>query len=73
MSVPAAIAGLLVLSALAQKEPPPIGGQPKPFVFPKQDTYLLPNGMQVTLVQYGAVPKVAMQVIVRTGADKRKA
>ena len=57
----------------SQKETPPAGGQPKPFVFPKQDTYALPNGMKVTLVQYGAVPKVAIQAVVRVGSlNERK-
>lgn len=50
-----------------QKEAPPAGGQPKPFVFPKSNDYTLPNGMKVSLVQYGAVPKVAMQAVVYTG------
>ena len=59
--------------AFAQKETPPAGGQPKAFVFPKADTYALPNGMKVTLVQYGAVPKVAMQAIVRAGTLNEKA
>jgi len=59
-------------SVLAQKETPPAGGQPKPFVFPKQETYTLPNGMRVTLVQYGSVPKVAVQAIVRTGTINEK-
>jgi predicted Zn-dependent peptidase len=59
-------------SVLAQKQTPPPGGQPKPFVFPKQDNYTLPNGMQVTLVQYGAVPKVAVQAIVRAGHINEK-
>lgn len=58
---------LAAMSGIAQKEVPPAGGQPKPFVFPKADTYTLANGMKVTLVQYGAVPKVAMQTIVRAG------
>jgi predicted Zn-dependent peptidase len=57
----------------AQKQAPPPGGQPKPFVFPKQDTYQLPNGMRVTLVQYGAVPKVAIQAIVHAGHINEKA
>ncbi len=52
---------------LAQKETPPAGGQPKPFVFPKQETYTLKNGMRVTLVPYGSVPKVAVQAVVRAG------
>ncbi|MGE3467357.1 MAG: M16 family metallopeptidase, partial [Pyrinomonadaceae bacterium] len=54
--------------AVAQKETPPAGGQPKPFVFPAQETYSLSNGMHVTLVQYGSVPKVAMQAVVRVGS-----
>lgn len=63
---------LVVSSVFAQKETPPSGGQPKAFVFPKQDTYTLPNGMKVTLVQYGAVPKVAMQAVVRAGTLNEK-
>ena len=69
----AVIVFLTAMTATAQKETPPPGGQPKPFVFPKQDNYTLPNGMQVTLVQYGAVPKVAMQAIVRAGRINEKA
>lgn len=64
-------AGILfsfTLATFAQKETPPAGGQPKPFVFPKQDTYTLDNGMKVTLVQYGSVPKVAMQTVIRAGS-----
>src|SRR5687768_1418158 len=64
---------LVAMTALAQKETPPAGGQPKAFVFPKTDTYALPNGMKVTLVQYGSVPKVAMQAIVRAGTLNEKA
>jgi predicted Zn-dependent peptidase len=61
------------LAAFAQqKETPPPGGQPKPFVFPKQETYQLPNGMKVTLVQYGTIPKVAMQAIVQAGGLNEK-
>ena len=56
-----------VINAIAQKETPPVGGQPKPFVFPKQDVYTLPNGLKVTLVQYGSVPKVAVQATIYAG------
>ncbi len=51
----------------AQKETPPVGGQPKPFVFPQQEVYTLPNGLKVTLVQYGSVPKVAFQATIYAG------
>lgn len=66
--VSAVLLSLVAFSALAQKETPPSGGQPKPFVFPKQETYTLGNGMKVTLVQYGSIPKVAMQAVVRAGS-----
>jgi zinc protease len=71
--ISALILAFAAFSAFAQKETPPPGGQPKPFVFPKQDNFTLPNGMQVTLVQYGAVPKVAMQAIVHAGHINEKA
>ena len=73
LGVSAIIFALLSISAFAQKETPPVGGQPKAFVFPKQDTYTLGNGMKVTLVQYGAVPKVAMQTVIRGGSLNEKA
>jgi zinc protease len=63
---------VFALSAFAQKETPPVGGQPKPFVFPKQETYSLKNGMKVTLVPYGSVPKVAVQAFVRAGSLNEK-
>src|SRR5215813_4936931 len=66
------VLALLSFTTFAQKETPPPGGQPKPFVFPKQETYQLPNGMKVTLVQYGTIPKVAMQAIIRAGGLNEK-
>lgn len=72
LCVSAVMIALMPLATLAQKETPPVGGQPKSFVFPKQDTYTLSNGMKVTLVQYGAVPKVAMQAVVRAGTLNEK-
>src|SRR5687767_7145115 len=73
LCVSAVIITLAAVSSFAQKETAPAGGQPKAFVFPKQDTYTLSNGMKVTLVQYGSVPKVAMQTIVRAGTLNEKA
>lgn len=58
---------VLAVTSFAQKEAPPSGGQPKPFVFPKTDDLVLPNGMKVTLVQYGSVPKVAFQAVIYSG------
>jgi zinc protease len=53
--------------ALAQKQTPPAGGPPKAFTVPAHETYSLPNGMQVTLIPYGNVPKVTVSVALRTG------
>src|SRR5262249_26366091 len=55
------------LPALAQKQTPPPGGSPKPFVLPQKQTFSLPNGLQVTMVPYGSIPKVMIDVTVRAG------
>ena len=52
----------------AQNETPPAGGTPKPFVFPEQQTFTLDNGMMVTLVEYGSIPKVSFELVLRTGS-----
>src|SRR5947208_16608092 len=66
---------VLVLSMLAaplaqaqQKEKPPEGGTPKAFTLPPKQTFTLKNGMQVTLVPYGTVPKETDSAIVRAGS-----
>lgn len=57
-----------IVTGFGQKETPPPGGSPKPFVFPKQENFTLDNGLKVTLVQYGSIPKVAVQAVVRAGS-----
>lgn len=54
-------------SAFAQKQPPPEGGPPKAFTLPASETYSLPNGMKVTLVPYGIIPKAAISVAIDSG------
>lgn len=51
----------------APKQAPPAGGPPKPFTVPAHETYTLPNGMQVTLVPYGNLPKVSVSLAIRAG------
>src|SRR5215475_4822056 len=53
--------------AAQQKQAPPAGGPPKPFNVPAHESYTLPNGMKVTLVPYGNLPKVTLSLVVRTG------
>src|SRR5215813_4727730 len=51
----------------AQKQTPPAGSAPKAFTVPAHESYTLPNGMQVTLVPYGNLPKVTLSLAIRTG------
>jgi predicted Zn-dependent peptidase len=50
------------------KETPPQGPPPKPFHLPAAADFSLPNGMRVTIVPYGIVPKVAVRAVVAAGA-----
>lgn len=52
---------------LAQKQAPPEGGTPKDFKLPARENKTLDNGLTSTLVQFGAVPKVNVSVIIKTG------
>src|SRR5215510_5291385 len=63
----AAIALCTLPLAAQEKQAPPPGGPPKPFNVPAHESYALPNGMKVTLVPYGNLPKVALSLVVRTG------
>ena len=58
---------LTAISASAQKQAPPQGSAPKPFTLPAHETYSLPNGMKVTLVPYGNLPKVTVSLVVNSG------
>jgi zinc protease len=57
----------VVTPAGAQKQTPPVGGPPKPFTVPAHETYALPNGMKVTLIPYGNVPKATLFLSIETG------
>lgn len=78
MRIPAlSILGLMILvvGAVAQngKQSPPAGAPPKPFRLPHFEKFTLPNGLQVTMVPYGAIPKVAISVAVRSGTINESA
>jgi predicted Zn-dependent peptidase len=53
--------------AQTQKQTPPEGGKPKDFKLPEKKVEKLSNGLSSTLVQYGAIPKVNINVIIKTG------
>jgi zinc protease len=53
---------------VAQKQTPPEGAPPKAFTVPAHETYALPNGMKVTLVPYGIIPKVTVSMALDAGS-----
>lgn len=65
------VLGLAVaLPLLAQapaKEAPPAPGPAKPFALPQPQRFTLDNGLRVTFVPYGSVPKVVVRLAVRAG------
>jgi zinc protease len=63
----AALVLALAPAARADKESPPPPAQPKGFSVPKPKAFTLDNGMAVTLVHYGAVPKVSVRLAILTG------
>ena len=60
---------LVAVPALAQTFPstPPEPGPPVPFTLPEGRSFTLDNGVEVTLVPYGAVPKATVRAVVRVG------
>ena len=71
------LAGALTLAAggpaAAQKETPPPVGTPKDFKLPAKREFTLPNGLEVTLVPFGTVPKASISLAVRTGRIDQQA
>jgi|SRR5208337_813621 len=58
---------LAIAPAVAQKQTPPEGGPPKAFTVPANETYALANGLKVTLIPYGIIPKTAISLAVDAG------
>jgi predicted Zn-dependent peptidase len=64
----AVVAAALPAPAAAQaKQPPPAPGTPKNLKLAAKRTFRLDNGLEVTLVPFGAVPKTYVSLGVRTG------
>lgn len=54
--------------ATGQRQSPPEGGTPKDFSLPTKTTFSLENGLSVTMVPFGSIPRVAIRAVVNTGA-----
>ncbi len=63
----AALLGLLSAGAGFAADAPPPAGPPRDFALPQKTTFVLDNGMKVTMVPFGQLPKVSMVLRVRTG------
>ena len=64
---------IISIALHAQKQTPPVGGTPKNFILPAKETKLLENGIKATFVEYGAIPKVNISLIIKTGNIHEKA
>jgi zinc protease len=62
--------GLLLALASADalaRETPPAPGEPHEFRLPAKETVALDNGLRMTFIDYGTVPKATILAVVRTG------
>ncbi|AEI62054.1 M16 family metallopeptidase [Corallococcus macrosporus] len=74
------VLGMLSAPALAAapapartREAPPAPQAPKPFKVPVRTEFKLDNGLEVSLLPYGDMPKVAIQLAIDTGNIHEKA
>ena len=63
----AVMCAALVAPVSAQKQDPPAPGTPKDFTLPAPTRVTLPNGLKITMVQYGAIPKAQVVLSVAAG------
>ena len=62
------LAALAAATAIAEgRELPPAPGPPHEFRLPAKETLRLDNGLEITFIDYGSVPKVTLLAVVRTG------
>jgi zinc protease len=63
------VSALVILSLAPQstQQKPPSAGAPKDFVLPAARRFTLTNGLPVTMVPFGQVPKVAIRLVVAAG------
>ncbi len=64
LSLTALLTASIAIAAQGQKEQPPAPGTAKDFVIPKPARFTLANGLPVTMVPFGNVPKVTVRLVV---------
>ncbi|MCU0977155.1 MAG: insulinase family protein [Steroidobacteraceae bacterium] len=63
----AVLVGAIVALPASAGETPPAPGTPRDFALPGRETLQLDNGLSITFIDYGRVPKVTLLAAVRTG------
>ena len=63
----AALLGASFPALAQQKQTPPPGSAPHDFALPAKQEVTLPNGLRATLVPYGEIPKVTVELVVQAG------
>ena len=63
----AALLGVALMPLAAASETPPPPGTPRDFSLPAKETIRLDNGLAITFVDYGSIPKTTVLAVVRTG------
>jgi len=58
---------LTFVAAAVDREQPPALGKPRDFTLPARETVKLANGLSLTFIDYGTVPKMTVFAVVRTG------
>ena len=61
------LAAIFLSTGMKAQTEQPLPGNPKNFVLPEIKTFKLDNGLSVTLVPYGQLPKVTVNLIIRAG------
>jgi predicted Zn-dependent peptidase len=61
------VTSLSLSLGVVAKETPPAGATPKDFKLTQTDSIVLENGLKVTFVPYGKIPKVTLRLITKTG------
>ena len=68
-----AAASLAMPAFVSAQQLPPAPGTPRDFVLPATRSFSLENGLGVTLIPYGAVPKTTLSLVIRSGNAHEKA
>lgn len=65
--IAAAVLGATLCAGAGAAEAPPAPGTPRDFTLPAKETVRLDNGLAITFVPWGRIPKTTVLAVVRTG------